>query len=82
MTIGNNEGITMSKESLSSTYMRMRTLMSFLVILVDMEGEYPEWAVPSVVYVTAKGTRVGVIGATAEYTQFYAKLGWQVRSSA
>ena len=26
----------------------------------------------------SKGTRIGVIGATAEYKAFYSKLGWQV----
>ena len=25
-----------------------------------------------------QGTRIGVIGATAEYKAFYSKLGWQV----
>ena len=78
VTIGNNEGVTMSKESLSSLY-EDANFDVVLGNLVDMQGELPEWAVPSVVYVTAEGTRVGVIGATAEYIQFYAKLGWQVR---
>ena len=64
-----------------SRYLQLYEDADFDVVLgnlFDMDGEYPKWAVPSVVYVTAKGTRVGVIGATAEYTQFYAKLGWQV----
>lgn len=77
VTIGNNEGITMSKEALSSLYDEAE----FDVIvgnLVDEDGEYPDWLVPSVIYKTAKGTRIGVIGATASYPQFYSLLGWKV----
>lgn len=77
VTIGNNEGITMSKENLSNLYNEAE----FDVVvgnLVDENGEYPPWLVPSVVYVTAKGTRIGVIGATASYPQFYSILGWKI----
>ena len=42
--------------------------MSFSVIYSRKDGSRPEWAVPYKIYVTAKGTRIGVIGATAEYT--------------
>ncbi len=40
--------------------------------------ELPEWAIPFKIYTTAMGTKIGVIGATAEYPQFYSKLGWEV----
>lgn len=79
VTIGNNEGITMSKEALTSLY----TDADFDVVLcnlVDEDGKRPDWAVPSIIYETAKGTRIGVIGATAKYTQFYSKLGWRISS--
>ena len=79
VTIGNNEGITMSKEALSSLY----TDAEFDVIvcnLFEQDGSRPEWALPYTIYVTEQGTRIGVIGATAEYTTFYTKLGWQVTS--
>ncbi len=75
ITIGNNEGITMSKEALSALY----TDAEFDVVLgnlQDEEGKIPLWATPSLIYETAKGTKIGVIGATALYTQFYEKLGW------
>jgi 5'-nucleotidase len=77
VTIGNNEGITMSKEALTCLY----TEASFDVILSNLfeeDGGRPDWALPYTIYVTAKGTRLGVIGATAEYKAIYSRLGWQV----
>ncbi|KAA0944134.1 bifunctional metallophosphatase/5'-nucleotidase [Sporosarcina sp. ANT_H38] len=77
ITIGNNEGITMSKEALNSLY----TEAKFDVILsnlFDEDGSRPKWLLPYKIYVTEQGTRIGVIGATAEYKAFYSKLGWQV----
>ncbi len=79
VTIGNNEGITMSEKALSSLYKDAK----FDVILCNLfekGGGRPAWALPYKIYVTEQGTRIGVIGATAEYTTFYAKLGWEVTS--
>lgn len=78
VTIGNNEGITMSKPALNGLYEEA----NFDIVLSNLwdEGQYPEWAVPSIIYKTGKGTRIGVIGATAEYQAFYSKLGWQITS--
>ena len=77
VTIGNNEGITMSKDALSTLYDEAE----FDVILgnlVDQFDEFPHWATEYKIYETAKGTKIGVIGATALYTQFYATLGWKI----
>jgi 5'-nucleotidase len=77
VTIGNNEGITMSKEALSSLY----DDAEFDVILgnlLDLDGEFPHWAIEYKIFETDRGTRIGVIGATALYTQFYATLGWKI----
>jgi len=77
VTIGNNEGITMSKEALSTLYKDAK----FDVILSNLfeeDGSRPNWLFPYTIYVTEQGTRIGVIGATAEYKAFYSKLGWQV----
>lgn len=77
VTIGNNEGITMSKEALSDLYNDAK----FDVVLGNLfeeDGEIPSWAVPSLVYETENGTKIGVIGATALYTHFYEKLGWRI----
>lgn len=75
VTIGNNEGITMSKKALNGLYEGA----AFDVILCNLkepDGSLPKWLKPYKIYETASGTRIGVIGATAMYTDFYAKLGW------
>lgn len=78
VTIGNNEGITMAHEALSTLYKDAK----FDVILCNLfeKGGRPTWALPYKIYVTEHGSRIGVIGATAEYTLFYKKLGWEVTS--
>lgn len=77
VTIGNNEGITMSKESLSSLYDEA----TFDVIVGNLRhqnGARPRWAIPSNVYETRQHTKIGVVGATAYYKDFYGALGWEV----
>ncbi|HSJ38700.1 MAG TPA: bifunctional UDP-sugar hydrolase/5'-nucleotidase [Planococcus sp. (in: firmicutes)] len=77
VTIGNNEGITLSKEELDELY----TDAGFDVILSNLlaeNGQRPDWAAPYKIIVTAEGKRIGLVGATAEYTPFYERLGWTV----
>lgn len=77
VTIGNNEGITMSKKALSSLYDEAR----FDVIVGNLKhenGETPAWTSASKVYPTDSGLRIGVVGATAYYEQFYNILGWEI----
>ena len=77
VTIGNNEGITMSKAALNSLYADARFEV-ILSNLFEQDGNRPKWAQPYKIYVTASGTKIGVIGATAEYQAFYSKLGWKI----
>ncbi len=77
VTIGNNEGITMSKEALSSLY-RNAKFDVILSNLFDEDGSRPAWSLSYSIRETARGTRIGIIGATAEYKAFYSQLGWQV----
>lgn len=77
VTIGNNEGITMAKEALNGLYDKAK----FNVVLCNLkekDGSYPKWVEPYKIYETAEGVNIGVIGATAMYTEFYAKLGWHI----
>lgn len=78
VTIGNNEGITMSKKALTSLYDEAEFDV-ILANLFDEDGSQPDWAVPYKIYTTDRGTKIGVIAATAEYTEFYNKLGWQIK---
>lgn len=77
VTIGNNEGITMSKTALSSLYDEA----NFDVVVGNIRhenGVMPKWAKASKVYTTSSGSTVGIIGATAYYQQFYNALGWEI----
>lgn len=81
VTIGNNEGITMSKAALSSLY----DDAEFDVVvgnLRDETGEVPTWAKASKIYTTARETKIGIIGATAYYERFYRALGWEILPSS
>lgn len=80
VTIGNNEGITLSKEDLSRLYEDA----NFDVLVGNVRepnGQLPGWAQASTVYTTAKGTKLGIIGATAYYELFYSALGWEVEEA-
>ena len=77
VTIGNNEGITMHKDRLSSLYDKA----NFEVVvcnLYEKGGIEPPWLKPYTMLQTKSGIRIGVIGATASFTPFYDRLGWIV----
>jgi 5'-nucleotidase len=78
-TIGNNEGITFSKDQLNSLYADA----SFSVIVANVfneSEERPAWMKPYVIHTMASGLRVGIIGLTASFFRFYEQLGWKVKS--
>ncbi len=77
--LGNNEGLTVTKPVLSRLY---RDRPTFAVIGSNMfdfeEGTIPDWMLPYLVMNKA-GLRIGMIGVTAAFTDFYELLGWDVR---
>ncbi|WP_416147104.1 bifunctional metallophosphatase/5'-nucleotidase [Salipaludibacillus sp. HK11] len=77
VTIGNNEGITFSKDQLNELYKEAR----FSVLLSNLkhrDGSDPSWATSSKVYTMSSGLKVGVTGVTIPYHFFYEPLGWNV----
>nr|WP_210365416.1 bifunctional UDP-sugar hydrolase/5'-nucleotidase [Bacillus sp. REN3] len=76
-TIGNNEGITLPFEDLDTMYLR-RNFDMLVANLYLPDGSRPAWAKPYHVYITNTGTRIGVIGVTANFTRFYEQLGWKL----
>lgn len=75
VTIGNNEGITLSHEDLNKLY----TNAKFDVIVsnfTDQQGIIPSWLVPYKIHETKSGLRIGVVAATADFGIYYEKLGW------
>ena len=77
VTIGNNEGITMSHDALNGLYEDARFDV-VLCNLTDADGKTPYWVNKTRVFETSEGVRIGVTGATAPYYAFYEQLGWSV----
>ncbi len=77
ITIGNNEGITLGYDDLFHLYDEA----SFEVVVGNfhsLKGENPKWLKTHTILETARGTKIGVVSATAQYEQFYRELGWAV----
>lgn len=77
VTIGNNEGITLSHEQLDQLYEEAE----FQVILSNFyttEGTRPSWVYPYIIHNTGSGKRIGFFGLTAAYDEYYRQLGWHV----
>lgn len=77
VTIGNNEGITLSHQQLDSLYEEA----NFQVLVsnfFDTNGHRPEWIKPFVIHKTSFHKRIGIFGVTAAYDDYYKQLGWHV----
>ncbi len=78
VTIGNNEGITNSKEELNQLYDNA----NFQVVVTNLfdteTGQVPKWLAPYKIIETPAGKRIGVFGLTAPLTETYKQLGWEV----
>lgn len=78
VTIGNNEGITNTKEQLNRLYEKSDYDV-LLTNLFDAEtNKRPKWATPYKIYKTKTGDRIGVIGMTVPLDATYQRLGWKV----
>ncbi|WP_421038686.1 bifunctional metallophosphatase/5'-nucleotidase [Streptococcus hyointestinalis] len=75
-TIGNNEGIGLSKDVLNHVY----DTAQFQLILGNLEsqGQRPSWAQPYHLYKTKKSTTIAFLAYTFPYTATYEPNGWQV----
>ncbi|MCF6138554.1 bifunctional metallophosphatase/5'-nucleotidase [Pseudalkalibacillus berkeleyi] len=76
-TIGNNEGITFSKEQLDTLY-QDANFQVILGNLKDDEGNRPHWAKPYDIHELPNGMKIGVIAATAPFRAYYELLNWDV----
>ncbi|MGT2906787.1 bifunctional metallophosphatase/5'-nucleotidase [Streptococcus dentiloxodontae] len=75
-TIGNNEGIGLSKAELNELYREA----NFTVILNNLKegGKQPKWAQPFFIHETKKGHKIAFLAYTHPYYSTYAPNGWQV----
>ncbi|MGO4888909.1 bifunctional metallophosphatase/5'-nucleotidase [Anaerobacillus sp. MEB173] len=77
-TIGNNEGITFSKEHLDRLYDEAN--FNVLVAnLFEANGDQPTWTQSYDFHQLDNGLTVGVIGMTMPYYPFYRSLGWDIK---
>lgn len=78
VTIGNNEGITLSHDDLDTLY----SSANFEVIVsnfTDLSGNIPSWVLPYKIHVTPTGIRIGIVAATADFGLYYEQLGWRIQ---
>lgn len=75
---GNNEGLTMTPDKLALAYGERQGYSVVCANLLEAgTGEPPPWMEPFRIF-ERDGLRVGVIGLTAYYPDFYSLLGWQI----
>ncbi|MDO6449125.1 bifunctional UDP-sugar hydrolase/5'-nucleotidase [Oceanobacillus profundus] len=77
VTIGNNEGITMSHQDLYHLYDEA----AFEVTCANLhstDNMQPPWLRPTVNIETKHGVKIGMIGLTAPFNAFYELLNWYV----
>ncbi|WP_236687101.1 bifunctional metallophosphatase/5'-nucleotidase [Ornithinibacillus californiensis] len=77
VTIGNNEGITFGHEDLFHLY----DDAAFKVVCANLESldnQLPDWLSQSVRIQSVQGVKVGVIGLTAPFNDYYELLGWHI----
>jgi 5'-nucleotidase len=77
VTIGNNEGITFSKQELNHMY----TDAHFKVLinnLSESNGHQPAWLEPYTIH-QCEDVKIGIIGSTINFDPFYQLLGWHIK---
>jgi 5'-nucleotidase len=76
---GNNEGLTFSRDEITELYGKQAKFRVLCCNLAEgASGETPSWMLPCRIE-ERDGMRVGFIGATAFYPDFYSLLGWEIR---
>jgi len=79
ITLGNNEGITLSQQHLYHLY----DDANFEVICSNLECTYredPSWLLSSKKIQSNQDVNIGLIGLTARFNPYYHLLGWNVKS--
>ncbi|KQO01260.1 bifunctional metallophosphatase/5'-nucleotidase [Paenibacillus sp. Leaf72] len=76
VTIGNNEGLTYSKERLAELYGQHAKFAVLGANMLDAAtNKQPPWLLPHII-VNKGHIKIGLIGVTANFTDFYVLLGW------
>ncbi|OGX68737.1 MAG: metallophosphoesterase, partial [Paenibacillus sp. RIFOXYA1_FULL_44_5] len=77
ITLGNNEGLTLLPDVLQHLYRDEASFKVILSNLYDQTGQVPDWIYPSYI-LDRRNVKVGFIGITAAFQDFYELLGWNV----
>jgi 5'-nucleotidase len=76
--LGNNEGLTLCPDTLEATFQQAE----FAILTANMKridtGKLPEWIEPYRIF-ERNGVRIGCIGLTINFEEFYRLLNWDVR---
>jgi 5'-nucleotidase len=75
--LGNNEGLTFAPDTLRNTFKKARFPIIVANMLDATSGELPEWIVPYEI-IEKNGVKIGLIGVTINFHEFYRLLGWNV----
>lgn len=75
VTIGNNEGLTLTREMLTAAYAGIQCPVVCCNFVESATGEPPQWMKRHAI-IEKEGLRIGVTGATAPFAMFYSLLGW------
>ncbi|OCT11657.1 metallophosphoesterase [Paenibacillus pectinilyticus] len=78
MVLGNNEGLTFTPDWLRSVMMEHAQFPIIGSNITEIATQKtPDWLVPSLI-LHKSGLRIGLIGVTAAYQDYYELLGWHV----
>lgn len=76
--LGNNEGLTFTPADLKACYANRAKFPVIGSNIIDRTtGEIPDWMIPYSI-IRKKNLRIGLIGVTAAFQEFYRELGWNV----
>lgn len=78
-TLGNNEGITLSRTDLYQLYNQA----NFSVVCSNLRSQLekqPNWLYPTAQVTSQQGVKIGILGLTVPYETFYHLLGWDIES--
>jgi 5'-nucleotidase len=79
ITLGNNEGLTLSMDELEYAYANHAEFVILCSNLFDAQtAKQPRWLSPFHI-VAQEGLRIGFIAVTAYFIDFYKLLGWDIR---
>jgi 5'-nucleotidase len=75
VTIGNNEGLTYTPDELDALFDGMPVPVVCANMIYQGSEQRPAWMVPALT-IEKSGVRIGYIGLTAAFNDYYRLLGW------